>query len=208
MFMHATLTPKVGRIDALSERVARMVATMPETMRLRGAYRTAAGAPGQIIDLWELDDANAIIDALAAAGRHPKHQVAMDRLAESLVREQLKLVEATSYSPQWRGGGRGPFLHATLRTRYGQAARVGEAMTALREVLEDRLGWRLAGAWRTVIGTFGEIFDLWELPDGRTLDDMLVEARSIPAFAAAAQVLAELIDGADLLTLHPTDYCP
>jgi hypothetical protein len=208
MFMHATLTPKVGRLSALGDAVARLVGSMPASMRLLGAYQTVSGAPGRIIDIWQLDDANTITGALEAAARHPKHQATMDRMAEVLVLEQLKLVEATSYCPPFRGGGSGPFMHATLRTRYGQVTRVSEVVAELRGVLEEHLGWRLAGAWRTVIGDFGEIFDLWELPEGRTLDDMLAEARTIPAFARAAQPLPDLIDGEDILTLRPTAYCP
>jgi hypothetical protein len=208
MFMHATLTPKVGGMSALSDTVARLVRSMPDSMRLLGAYQTVSGAPGRIIDIWELDEANTITDALEAAAQHPKHQATMDRVAEVLVLEQLKLVEATTYSPPFRGGGSGPFMHATLRTRYGQAARASAVVAELRDVLEEHLDWRLVGAWRTVIGNFGEIFDLWELPEGRTLDDMLAEARTIPAFAAAAKPLPDLIDGEDILTLRPTAYCP
>jgi hypothetical protein len=208
MFMHATLTPKVGGIGGHSDSVARLVGAMPDSMRLLGAYQTVSGAPGQIIDIWELDDANTITDTLEAAARHPKHQDTMDRMADVLVLEQLKLVEATSYCPPFQTGGSGPFMHATLRTRYGQVARVSEVVAELRDVLEEHLGWRLVGAWRTVIGNFGEIFDLWQLPEGRTLDDMLAEARTIPDFAQAAKPLPDLIHGEDILTMRPTAYCP
>lgn len=179
-------------------------------MRLLGAYQTASGAPGRIIDLWELRDANAIVDALQQASGHPKHQATLDRLGESLSREQLALVEATSYCPRWRppASPQARYLHATLAPRYGQVERVSAIVAELVDVLEARMGWRLVGAYRTVIGTFGEIVDLWEIPADRTVDDMLIEAREIPAFVRATSRLPELITSEALLTLRAASYCP
>lgn len=211
MYLHATLTPKVGKLPQLSETVAWVKKGMDSpSMKLLGAYETTSGAPGHIIDIWQLEDANTIVGALEAAVAHPKHQVAMDRLAESLVREQLRLVKPTSYSPEFRSATSSDvcFLHATLRLRYGQLARVCPIVDRLKVVLEGHLGWRLVGGYRTVIGDFGEVFDLWEIPSDRSVDDMLIEARAIPAFAEAARDLPAYIDGEDLLVMRPTAYCP
>ena len=55
-----------------------------------------SGAPGRIIDIWELDEANTITGALEAAAQHPKHQATMDRMAEVLVRNGLNSLEVIS----------------------------------------------------------------------------------------------------------------
>jgi hypothetical protein len=211
MYLHVTLTPKVGKLGQLSDTVAWLKKGMDSPkMRLLGAYQTASGAPGHIVDIWELEDANTIVDALESAAAHPKHQTAMDRLAESLVREQLRLVAPAGYGPGFLAPASSDprFLHATIGVKYGQLARVSAIIGAVKDVLEAQLGWRLLGAYRTVVGDFGELFDLWEIPAGRTVEDMLDEARAIPAFADAARGLPDLIDREELMVMRPTHYCP
>jgi hypothetical protein len=211
MYLHATLTSRPGKMSDLAATVGSAAAGMEgRGMRLLGAYQTIGGMPGQIIDLWELDDANAIVDALEGASRHPKHQQMMERLGESLQREELRLVERTDYCPPWQGPASpdARYLHASLTPRYGQVQRVSAIVAGLREVLETHLQWRLAGAYRTVIGDFGEIFDLWQIPAERTVDDMLIEARAIPAFAEHTRDLPTYVEAEKLLTMRATPYCP
>jgi hypothetical protein len=211
MYLHATLTPKSGRIPELSKTVAWLKTGMEgRGMTLLGGYQTASGVPGLIVDIWHIDDANTVVDALETAAAHPKHPVAIDRLAESLAREQLRLVERTSYSPEFRPAGSADarYLHATMNVRYGQVERISAIVAKLKGVLEERLGWRLVGGYRTVIGDLGEVFDLWEIPAGRPVDDMLTEARAIPAFAEHARELPAYLEAEELLVMRPTAYCP
>lgn len=211
MHLHVTLTPKPGRMAQLSETVAWLKKGMEApSMRLLGAWETTTGMPGRIVDLWELESADTIVDALESAAAHPKHQKAMDRLAESLVLEQLRIVNLTSYSPAFRRATSpdARFMHATLTLKYGQLGRVSPVIAQLKQVLEEQLEWRLVGGYRTVIGDFGEVFDLWEIPARRTVDEMLAEARAIPAFAEAARELPALVESEELRVMRPTAYCP
>lgn len=211
MYLHATLTPKVGKVAELSDMVARLAAAMQGPgMKLLGAYQTALGAPGRIVDIWEIEDANTIVGALEGAATHPMHQATMDRLGQSLVREELRLVERASYGREFVPGSSpdARYMHAKLTIKYGQLARISDVIERLRDVLEAELGWRLIGGYRTIIGDFGELFDLWELPEGRPLDDMLVEARSIPAFAEAARELPDYLEAEDVQLMRATAYCP
>lgn len=211
MHLHVTLTPKPGRLPQLGETVAWLKRGMESpSMRLLGAWETTSGMPGRIVDLWELANADTIVDALEAAAAHPRHQKAMDKLAESLVLEQLRIVNPTSYSPPFHAASApdARFLHATLRLKYGQLARASPVVEQLKHVLEQEVGWRLVGGWRTVIGDFGEVFDLWEIPSGRAVEEMLAQARAIPAFAQAASELPAYVDAEELRVMRPTAYCP
>lgn len=212
MYLHVTLTPKMGRAAELCETVGWLARGMERRgMRLVGAYRTTAGAPGRIIDLWEVPDANAVVAALEGAAGHPAHGEAIERLARSLEREELRLVEPASYAPAVPTEGGGPgrrLLHATLTTKYGRLPELSALVGRLREVLEAEQGWRMIGGYRTVIGDPNEVFDLWELPPERPVGAMLDAARATPAFAEAARELPAYLDAEDLLELTPTSYCP
>jgi hypothetical protein len=211
MYLLATLTPRFGRAAQLCETIAWLKKGMEgRGMTLLGAYQTVSGAPGRIIDIWEIESASTVTDALEGAAAHPRHQEALDRLAEPLAREHLRIVEGMGYSPPFRAATSpdAPHLWAKMTVNYGQVARLDPIIAEIKGVVEERLGWRLIGGYRTVIGDLGEVFDLWELPPGRTVDDMLMEARAIPEFARAARELPQYLTSEELLTLRAAPHHP
>ena len=69
------------------------------------------------------------------------------------------------------------YVYANVKIEYGQLAAFNEAMVTVKRVMEAN-GWKLVGAWTTLIGDLHEVHDLWEVED----------ANVVPAaFAAAYQ---------------------
>lgn len=212
MYLHATLIPKLGRRAELIETLAAITRAMESPgMTLLAALETLSGAPGQIIDIWRLDDANTIVSALEGAATHPQHQRTLDRLGRSLTTERLRLVVDADFSRELLLSPRGleaRYLHAKLSVHYGQTARLSEVILELRDLFEANFGWRLVAGYRTLIGDFGELYDLWELPAGASVEDTLVAARGLPAFAKIEARLPEYVVSEELSILRPTSYCP
>jgi|SRR4051812_21144752 hypothetical protein len=160
LYMHATLTPVAGRLADLGDAVARIKGGLEASgMSLRRAWRTPSDDPGTMVDLWELPDANTIIDALAAAAAHPRHEETMAWLATLLADERLRMLSGAPHHPQYRPGGGSRCLQVTYRVRYGSGPRTWGKLPA-------PAGWQLAGAFGTAFGDLCEIVELWEPPDG------------------------------------------
>ena len=67
-----------------------------------------------------------------------------------------------------------PYVYANVKVKYGQLGPFYESMVTIKRVMEEH-GWKLVGAWSTVIGDLHEVHDLWEVEDANT-----VPARSRP----------------------------
>src|ERR1700756_4848627 len=101
MYLHATLIPEVGHGPALAEELTKLTAaTESPDMRLLAALQTMAGVPGEIVHVWKLTDANALVSMLERAHEHPAHQKFVDRLGEHLSVERLRLVVDAGYAPE------------------------------------------------------------------------------------------------------------
>jgi len=212
MYLHATLIPKLGRRADLIDMLARLTRAMETpSMRLLAALETISGAPGQVIDIWRLDGADTIVSALEGAATHPLHQQTLDRLGQSLTTERLRLVVDADLSRELAlspAGLEARYLHAKLTVHYGQTARLCEVILELRDLFEENFGWRLVAGYRTVIGDFGELYDLWEIPAGVGVEETLIQARKLPAFARIEARLPEYLVGEELAIVKPTSYCP
>lgn len=157
LFMHATLTPVPGRLAELGDTVAWVKKGMERRgMTLRRAW-ASTGGPETMIDLWELPDANAIVDALAAAAEHPRHAETMAKLAAVLADEALALLTPAPHCPDFRPAGGARCLQVTYRVGYGGARAAWAHLPA-------PAGWHLAGAFETTLGDLCRIVQLWELP--------------------------------------------
>jgi putative N-acetylmannosamine-6-phosphate epimerase len=66
-------------------------------------------------------------------------------------------------------------------------------MAKVVPLLESR-GWRLVGAYVSVVGRVGQVIDVFEVPDANAVPSVLGVVKSEPEFAAVAAELAELID--------------
>jgi NIPSNAP protein len=66
-------------------------------------------------------------------------------------------------------------------------------MGRLVPILENR-GWRLVGAYVTVIGQVGQVVDVFEVPNADAVPSVLGAVKREPEFMAIAAEIAELVD--------------
>ena len=154
-----------------------------------------SGVPGEIIHVWKLTDANALVSTLESAREHPAHQATVDRLGEQMSRERHRLVVDAGYAPELMlstHGQEARYFQARLTVAYGQADRIGALVAGLRDVLEPTVGWRLAAAYRTVVGEHDELIDLWEIPAGEPFEEALGRAAAVPEFGEVGGPAAEI----------------
>ena len=100
VYLLATLKAKYGQIDRFSEVMKTLVPVMEaEGWKLVGAYQAIIGDLTQVVDLWELPDANAVGAGLAAAAASAGFDDIAAALAEVVEEEVLQVMVTTSYSP-------------------------------------------------------------------------------------------------------------
>lgn len=158
LFMHATLTPVPGRLADLGDTVAWLKKGLERSgLTMRRAWAATSG--DAMVDLWELPDANTIVDALTVAAEHPRHAETMATLATVLADEVLRLLSPAPHCPDFRPAGAGRCLQVTYRVGYGG----GRAAWAQLPAPD---GWYLAGAFETTFGDLCEIIEMWEPPEG------------------------------------------
>ena len=212
MYLHATLIPKVGHGPMLAESLTKLTAaTESPDMRLVAALQTMSGVPGEIVHLWKLADANTLVSMLEGAREHPAHQDRVDRLGEHLSSERQRLVVDAGYAPELKLSTLGQdarYFQARLSVGYGQADRIGELVAGLRDVLEPKAGWRLAAAYRTVIGQHDELIDIWEIPADKPFEEALGQAAEVPEFVEVAAELPKYLVAEETRLMRPAVYCP
>jgi hypothetical protein len=69
-------------------------------------------------------------------------------------------------------------------------------------------GWRLVGAWTTLIGDLHEVHDLWEVQDANAVPAAFAAAYEDPDFLQAVAQLATIADREVLSLLTKTPYSP
>ena len=99
------------------------------------------------------------------------------------------------------------YVHANVKVKYGRLAAFNEAMITVKRVMESH-GWRLVGAWMTLIGDLHEVHDLWEVDDANAVPAALAAAAEDPDFAAAVEQLSAIADREVLSLLTKTPYSP
>ena len=77
-----------------------------------------------------------------------------------------------------------PYVYANVKVKYGQLPAFFEAMVTIKRVMEEN-GWKLVGAWSTVIGDIHEVHDLWEVEDANTVPNGFAAAFEDPDFVQA-----------------------
>jgi NIPSNAP len=100
-----------------------------------------------------------------------------------------------------------PYVYANVKVKYGQLPAFYEAMVTIKRIMEDN-GWKLVGAWGTVIGDLHEVHDLWEVEDANTVPAALAAAIEDPEFAEAAAQVAAVADREVLSLVTKTPYSP
>src|SRR3954453_10245822 len=99
------------------------------------------------------------------------------------------------------------YVYANVTVKYGQLAAFNEAMVTVKRVMEQH-GWRLVGAWSTLIGDLHEVHDLWEVADANAVPAALAAAYEDPAFAQVAADLSAISDREVLSLVAKTPYSP
>ncbi len=99
------------------------------------------------------------------------------------------------------------YVYANVKVKYGQLGAFNEAMVTVKRVMETN-GWRLVGAWTTVIGDLHEVHDLWEVPDANAVPTAMAAAAEDPDFVQALEQLSAIADREVLSLVTKTPYSP
>jgi NIPSNAP len=100
-----------------------------------------------------------------------------------------------------------PYVYANVKVKYGQLPAFFEQMVTIKRVME-RNGWKLVGAWSTVIGDLHEVHDLWEVEDANTVPNGFAGAYEDPDLVQAAAQLSTIADREVLSLVTKTPYSP
>ena len=100
-----------------------------------------------------------------------------------------------------------PYVYANVKVKYGRLPAFYESMITIRRVMEEH-GWKLVGAWSTLIGDLHEVHDLWEVADANTVPNGFAAAYEDPAFVQAAAQLSTIADREVLSLVAKTPYSP
>lgn len=99
------------------------------------------------------------------------------------------------------------YVYGNVKVKYGQLAAFNEAMVTIKRIMESN-GWKLIGAWSTVIGDIHEVHDIWEVADANTVPAAFAAAFEDPEFVAASANIAAAADREVLSLLTKTPYSP
>ncbi len=99
------------------------------------------------------------------------------------------------------------YAYANVKVKYGQLAAFNEAMVTVKRVMESH-GWKLVGAWMTLIGDLHEVHDLWEVEDANAVPAAFAAAYEDPDFVKAVTDLAQIADREVLTLVTKTPYSP
>ena len=100
-----------------------------------------------------------------------------------------------------------PYVYANVKVKYGQLPAFYEAMVTIRRVMEEN-GWKLVGAWSTVIGDLHEVHDMWEVEDANMVPAAFAAAYEDPEFVQAAAEVAAAAERETLSLVMKTPYSP
>jgi hypothetical protein len=100
-----------------------------------------------------------------------------------------------------------PYVYANVKVKYGQLPAFYEQMVTIKRVMEEH-GWKLVGAWSTLIGDIHEVHDLWEVDDANTVPNGFAAAFEHPEFVQASAQLSTIADREVLSLVAKTPYSP
>jgi NIPSNAP len=98
-------------------------------------------------------------------------------------------------------------VYANVKVKYGQLAAFNEAMVTVKRVMEQN-GWKLIGAWTTVIGDLHEVHDLWEVEDANAVPAGFAGASQDPDFVQAVGEISKIAEREVLSLVTKTPYSP
>ena len=100
-----------------------------------------------------------------------------------------------------------PYVYANVKVKYGQLPAFYEQMVTIKRVMEEH-GWKLVGAWSTLIGDIHEVHDLWEVQDANTVPNGFAAAFEHPEFVLASAQLSTIADREVLSLVAKTPDSP
>ncbi len=100
---------------------------------------------------------------------------------------------------------RSAVLHVTLKIRPGEMGRFHAVMAEIVPALEER-GWRLLGAWSSLIGPLNTVVDLWEVEDANAVGAGLTALAGHPDFGRWYETLGEVVLDENLQLMQPVPY--
>ena len=99
-----------------------------------------------------------------------------------------------------------PYVYANVKVKYGQLP-PSTRRWSIKRVMEEN-GWKLVGAWSTVIGDLHEVHDMWEVEDANTVPAAFAAAYEDPEFVQAAAEVAAAAERETLSLVMKTPYSP
>lgn len=100
-----------------------------------------------------------------------------------------------------------PYVYANVKIKYGRLPAFYEKMETIKRGMEAN-GWKLVGAWSTLIGDLHEVHDLWEVEDANAVPAGFMGAYGDPEFVQAAGELSDICDREVLSLVTKTPYSP
>lgn len=100
-----------------------------------------------------------------------------------------------------------PYVYANVKVRYGGLPAFCNEMVTVKRVMEAN-GWKLIGAYSTVIGDLHEVHDLWEVPDANTVPAAFAGAYEDSEFVEAVTRIATVAEREVLSLCEKTPYSP
>lgn len=99
------------------------------------------------------------------------------------------------------------YVYANVKVKYGRLAEFNDAMITVKRVMETN-GWRLAGAWTTLVGDLHAVHDLWQIDDANAVAAAFAGAYEDPDFLQAVERLSTVAEREVLSLLTKTPYSP
>lgn len=100
VYVHATLKIRIGGYERFCEAMAKQVPILESLgWKLVGAYVTALGRVYNVIDIWELPDANAFFDVTAKWRDFPEFKEFREVTPHVIEEEHVTMVTKVPYSP-------------------------------------------------------------------------------------------------------------
>src|SRR5689334_19231670 len=96
----ARIVIRYGKIVEFFDAMSRLVPIMEDKgWKLHAAYHTTIGNAHEAMDIWELPDANAVGEGLAAAVADTRFHELMPDLIDSIESETLSIMAKAPFSP-------------------------------------------------------------------------------------------------------------
>lgn len=97
-YLHVTMKIRPGQITRFNAVMAEVVPEMEARgWKLLGAWSNLIGRLDTVVDLWQVEDANAVLTTLTAAAGHPDFPRWYETLSDVVLEETLQLMLPLPY---------------------------------------------------------------------------------------------------------------